>query len=150
VNIVGTAEAGAVVQLVGTPVQATADATGHVTLTNVPLQIGVNTFQVLTTDRAGNQVTSQFTVTSHDTDAPVITLNLVKDTGGDATDGITNDPTVRAVVDDASQVTMLQASLNGGPYVNVLSSLQGDVLVLNDALLQTINGGPLADNQYQL
>src|SRR5205807_1472693 len=62
VNLIGTAKAGAVVQVVGTPVQATADAHGNVTLAGVPLHLGVNTLQILTTDTAGNQVASQFTV----------------------------------------------------------------------------------------
>ena len=59
-------------------------------------------------------------------------MALVDDTGFSSTDGITNDDTVRAVVDDAGPITLLQASLNGGPYVNVLSSLNSDVLILNE------------------
>src|SRR5262249_50005208 len=44
-------------------------------------------------------------------------------------------------------ITLLQVSLNGGPFVDELSHLTSDVLTLDRPLLTQINGGPLQDGQ---
>jgi YD repeat-containing protein len=147
VTLDGTAKAGATITVVGTPLVTQADSGGHYSLSGVPVRPGANTLDVRATDAAGNTADVSLTVTMHNVTPPAITLSLVNDTGVSSTDLITSDPTTKAVVDDVSPITQLQASVNGGPWANVLSDLTGDVLTLNGTLLQQINGGPLADGQ---
>ncbi len=147
VTLDGTAEAGATVTVLGAPLVTQADSNGNYTISGVPVVPGVNTIDVHVTDLAGNSADATLTVTMHNITPPAITMSLVNDTGFSSTDLWTNDPTTKVVVDDASPITMLQASVNGGAYVNVLSNLTGDLLTLNTALLTQINGSPLPDGQ---
>ena len=148
VTLDGTAKAGSTVIVVGTPLVTRADSTGHYFLSGVPVHPGVNTLVVRSTDSAGNTAESNaLTVTMHNITPPAITMSLVNDTGFSSTDLITSDPTTKVVVDDVSPITLLQASINNGPSVNVLSDLTGDLLTLTGPLLQQINGGSLPDGE---
>ena len=143
----GTAKPGATVILVGTPFFTTANSSGKFTITGVAVKPGPNSFDVRESDIAGNMADSTFVVTMHDITPPTVSLTLVNDTGFDAHDVWTNDPTTRVVVDDASPITLLQASINGGPWLNVLTRLTSDVVTLDIPLLTQINGGTLPDQQ---
>ncbi len=147
VTLDGTAKPGANVILAGTPFFTHADTSGNFTFTGVPVKPGANSFDVRATDTAGNTADVMLTVTMHNVTPPTITLSLVNDTGFDAHDLWTSDPTTRVVVDDASPVTLLQAAINGGPWQDVMSRLTGDVLTLDVPLLQKINGGTLPDQE---
>ncbi len=117
-------------------------------MSGVPIQPGANTLHIRATDAAGNTAEATLTVTMHDITAPSVSLSLVDDTGIDAQDRWTNDPTLQGVVDDASAIVTLEASINGGPLISVLSHLTSDVVVLDEVVLEELNGGPLEDGQF--
>ncbi len=146
----GTAKPGATISLLGTPLVTTANAFGRFTLSGVPVVPGDNLLRLRSTDSAGNTAEVTLTVTMHDVTAPSVSLSLVNDTGIDAQDRWTNDPTLRGVVDDASTITTLEASINNGPFTSVLGHLTSDVVVLDATLLAQLNGGSLDDGQFTL
>ena len=81
----------------------------------------------------------------------MITAGLADDTGLPGTVDITSDPTIAGVVDDPMGVASFQASLDGGPMVNVTATLTGVGFTLTPAELATINGGPaIADGPHTL
>ena len=93
-------------------------------------------------------------VPSGDTEAPVVTAALANDTGREADDGLTFDPTVAGTVADASALTAFRAGLDATPvgsFTDVLGHLEADgSFALDAAALGTVNGGPLADGAHTL
>ena len=85
---------------------------------------------------------------TNDSQAPVITAGLANDTGTSDTDGITTDITITGNVTDpeGSAITALQASIDGGSYVDVTFDTNGD-FTLSQATLETIAGSSLEDGQ---
>ncbi|AFY71953.1 RHS repeat-associated core domain protein (plasmid) [Thalassoporum mexicanum PCC 7367] len=158
VTLEGQTEAGSSVELIQTGQTATANGIGEFTFTNVALNLGSNSFDIRAIDIAGNETTFNRTITRLviDPDAPVITGQLANDTaiGGTNGDGITSDPAITGTVTDANNITGFVAGLNDTPvanYVDILTELQADgSFNLSSAVLEQINGGPLADGVYVL
>ncbi|MCY2990701.1 MAG: Ig-like domain-containing protein, partial [Planctomycetota bacterium] len=91
----------------------TADAFGHYTFPNVDLTLNNqqsqdNPLTVESRDTAGNLSRSLVTFTTHDLDAPTITLSLQHDTGSSAEDQVTSDPTVDVLIADASALSAVR------------------------------------------
>jgi hypothetical protein len=92
-----------------------------------------------------------FQVLAGDSEAPVLTLELVEDTGIDGSDGITNNPAIQGTVTDNREVATLSAQLNGHGLVDMTDLVQGDGgFRLDAAQLGSILGAPLADGTYSL
>ena len=85
-----------------------------------------------------------------DDEAPIVDAALVNDSGADADDGVTNDPTVAGTVVDAGDVTAFRAGLNGAPTVDVLDRLSGGQFTLTPEDLEAIAGGPVGDGPHVL
>ena len=80
-----------------------------------------------------------------------ISGGLANDTGVSASDGITDDPAIDGTVTSAFPIVAFAASLDNGPDVDVLAQLQSDgSFALDDAQMQTIAGGTLADGVHTL
>ncbi len=151
ITLTGKSEPVAQVEIVDSTQVGFVNAAGNFILSGIEVQPGDNLFTILTTDQAGNQKSIDLTVTMHDVDAPVATLTLQNDTGLDDGDLRTFDPTVRAVVTDASPLTAMEASLNGGDFVSIIDLLQDDLVILDNAVLEQLNGNQtLADGRYKL
>jgi hypothetical protein len=112
------------------------------------------------TDLAGNPMAAPlsfpFTIVS-DTESPVIEASLANDTApGNATntDGITADPTVTGFVRDQSQVVIFRAGFDSAPaasFLDIYTDLRPDgTFTLSRALLEEVNGGPVADGPHVL
>jgi hypothetical protein len=86
-----------------------------------------------------------------DTTAPVISFSLTNDTGI-VGDRITNNPAITGLVTDNRNVTVLQASLDGVNFVNILPQRAANGSInLNAAQLVIINNGvALNDSVYNL
>ncbi len=155
VTIVGETEAGAFVELVETGASSVADALGAFSLAGIALAEGPNTLTIRVSDLAGNSSETTLTITRRgEFDAPVISAALARDTGRSAADRITSDPTITGSVADASAIASFRAGLDGtavADFVSILGQLgpNGDFL-LDRALLETINRGPLADGSRTL
>ncbi len=136
-----------------TPIRSTrADAQGHFQFDDVPLAPGSNLLRAVATDPAGNssRVDVTITGTSADSLAPSIQARLARDTGRDATDGLTSDPTVVGVIDDATGVALLSASLDGGASADITARLRGAAITLTPSDFEAIFGGTLADGPHTL
>jgi hypothetical protein len=83
---------------------------------------------------------------------PSLQVNLASDTGQSNSDRVTNNPEiVGSITNQAGNIEQLQASLNGGNFVNLVSQYQADASFrLTQATLAEINGGTLVDGNYQL
>ena len=83
---------------------------------------------------------------------PNLQVNLASDTGQSNSDLITNNPEiVGSITNQAGNIEQLQASLNGGNFVNLVAQYQADASFrLTQTTLAEINGGNLADGSYQL
>lgn len=83
---------------------------------------------------------------------PALAAALAVDTGPDSTpnsDGITSDPTVAGTLTSSAPIASFQAGLNGGPVTtDALAQLAGGNFTLDQAFLETLNGGPLTDGDY--
>jgi Bacterial Ig-like domain/Putative Ig domain len=159
VNLVGQTEPNAIVNLQPINVTVNATALGEFTFLNVPLTLGINAFTVQTTDVAGNQ--SLFTRTIerllNDTEPPVITPSLVRDTAPNSTtniDSITSNPNIQGTVADASEVTEFWGrfnTLSSLPVTNLIGDLGTDGrFTLTRARLEQIYGGVLPDGLHTL
>ncbi|GCL35462.1 hypothetical protein SR1949_05570 [Sphaerospermopsis reniformis] len=74
---------------------------------------------------------------------------LAQDTG--IVDSVTNNPEIVGSLNNASNISKLQARLGGSNFADILSELKPDGnFVLNKNKLAQINGGQLADGEYQL
>ncbi|MCV3217086.1 Ig-like domain-containing protein, partial [Plectonema radiosum NIES-515] len=109
---------------------------------------GNHILTVTTTDVAGNIFTKQYNVTVNiDTEAPIITVSLVRDTApGNATnsDRITNNPAITGTVSDANRVVELKAGLNNtaiNSFVDITAQIQpnGSFTLDNSALAAIYN-----------
>ena len=89
-----------------------------------------------------------------DTQAPLIAAALVHDTGRDPADGLTFDPSIGGTVTDASAITSFQAGLDdasSAEFADILDQLEpSGSFTLDQAALEAINGGPLADGTHAL
>jgi hypothetical protein len=91
---------------------------------------------------------TQLTTTPPDTIAPALSADLARDTGANAGDRLTNDPTIHGQATDAGGVRRLLVALDSTSptLLDVSQALQVDGrFVLSDALLDMLAGGRLAD-----
>jgi len=88
----------------------------------------------------------------HDLAGPVFAAGLAHDTGSSSIDGVTFDADVGGTVNDPSGVTLLEASLNGGAFVDIAGFRNVDgTFNLNAAALALINGNvTVPDGQHAL
>ncbi|MEY4764304.1 MAG: hypothetical protein RI907_977, partial [Pseudomonadota bacterium] len=149
VNLIGQTQAGVVVNWLGQAV--TADATGRVTLTNVPLVLGSNTIDVTLSDVAGNTAAGGITL-QRVVPPSVANLRLASDSGASNTDGVTNAVTMLADVSPAANQVLL--ALDGGStptFTAVAGTLDGaGHLQISAAQLATLAGGSLAQGSHTL
>ena len=155
VTLVGEAEPNVELALQGSALTATSDDDGSYSFPNISLSIGENTFTVVATDVAGNQLaaTTIITRTPVDTNAPVVQAALVNDTGVSDTDGVTSDAAIQGSVTSNTDVASLRAGFNDTPateFVDISDALQGDTFTLSEEVLANINGGALPDGEYRL
>ncbi|MCG2592459.1 Ig-like domain-containing protein, partial [Ramlibacter sp. XY19] len=156
VTLQGSTEASVPLTLMqGTTVVGTANSAGDgsFAFASVALAPGVNAFQLVAVDAAGNSATRSYSF-SRDSDEPEGEVALQNDTGVSATDGITSDPAFAGVLTDASGLVRFEAALDGtgAPvFSDVSSALQGDgSFVLTAAQLALLAGGTLADGTHTL
>ncbi len=79
---------------------------------------------------------------------PAIIANLASDTGVSNTDGITFNATITGSL-IGTNLTSLQATLNDNNPVNVTLNEDGSFILTSEKLAE-LNGGTLADGQYNL
>jgi hypothetical protein len=94
-------------------------------------------------------VTPYNVTVAYDRTAPVINARLAIDSGTSSTDGITNSATINGTVTDDSNITLLQASLNGNTFVNITRSANGSIN-LSASQLAALKGSVLTDGVYNL
>jgi Bacterial Ig-like domain len=82
--------------------------------------------------------------------APVISAGLVSDTGTSNTDRLTNNAAITGTVADSSTITLFQASLDGGAFVNILPQLSKGKFSITAAQLATIKGSAVQDGAHSL
>jgi RHS repeat-associated protein len=116
---------------------------------------GSYTLTTTATDVAGNVTTTPYSVSvTYDTTAPVITADLVSDTGTSTNDRITNNGAIAGTVTDQSSIASFRAGFGSTPvanYVDVLATRQANgSFSLSRARLEQINGGTLPDGTYTL
>ena len=89
-----------------------------------------------------------------DTQAPLIIAALVDDTGQDPADGLTFDPSIGGLVTDASAIAAFRAGLDdasSAEFADIRGQLEADgSFTLDQAALEMINDGPLADGTHAL
>ena len=152
-TVAGATEPGVRVDLVELGQSTTSSASGSFSFL-APLTLGLNKFTTVATDTAGNSSTFAAAIRriGPETDAPTVTAGLANDTGLSGSDGITTDPTIAGSVIDPSNtpIGLLLASLNERPGIDVTGALTGSFFTLTPALLEALNGGPLADGAYDV
>ncbi|MDV3352054.1 peroxidase family protein [Leptothoe sp. LEGE 181152] len=85
-----------------------------------------------------------------DGDAPVLTLALQSDTGRDATDGITQTPTLVGTVNDASDLARVTVSV-GETNLDITDQVQPDgSFTLDETVLEALVGSALIDGSYEI
>ena len=162
VTLTGQAEPGTAVELrhSGSSTllgSATVGADGLITFAGLSLKMGDNSFTLSLTDAAGNTGSTSLTVVRDevpDTTAPTLTnLRLQTDSGGSATDGITNTGTLLGSAADNKAVTKLLLALDaagGNPnYADLSSALAADgSFSITRAQMEAATGATLADGPH--
>ena len=91
---------------------------------------------------------------SADTDSPIISAELLNDTGADDTDNITSDPTIIGTVTDASEIVSLTAGFNETSvedFVDITAEVsESGTFELDQELLEEILGDTLTNDTYTL
>ncbi|HEY7119126.1 MAG TPA: Ig-like domain-containing protein [Tepidisphaeraceae bacterium] len=150
VTLNGVTEPGLVVTLDQTGATVTAGTDGTFSFAGVPLNAGANLFTARTTDAAGNAGQTSITVTR--TTGPSVTAALAQDTGTSATDRITSIATIAGGVASDLAITLLEASLDGGAFFDITSSLGAvnQQFTLLKSLLEQVKGSSLVDGPHTL
>jgi hypothetical protein len=137
------------------PVVVNPDGSFNQQLDLTGLPNGNHILTVTTTDVAGNIFTKEYNVTVNiDTEAPIITVSLVRDTApGNATnsDRITSNPAITGTVTDANRVVELKAGLNNtaiNSFVDITAQIQpnGSFILDNSALATIYNATNSGNN----
>ena len=150
VTLVGSAESGTRLELVGRPNFAIAGDFDRFQIKDVQLSPGVNALEVLATDPAGNSATINLEIIFIDEDGPVFDIDLTNDTGRSDTDTRTQDPTIGGLISDASGVVSLVGSLDGRPALDITTALNEDLLSIDLARLESLFGDTLPDGRHLL
>ncbi|WP_237397018.1 Ig-like domain-containing protein, partial [Okeania sp. KiyG1] len=121
------------------------------TLTN-----GTYSLKLQATDSGGNLsevIEFEFTF-DLDVSVPIVSAELLNDTGGDDSDGITSDPTIIGTINTESEVVSLTAGFNETSvedFVDVTAALLEDgSFELNQELLENVLGDTLTNGTYSL
>ncbi len=80
----------------------------------------------------------------------LILAGLSGDTGVSSGDGVTFDPSVSGTTTDDGVVTSFLARVDGSPFVDVTTDLQGNAFSFDRARLEQILGGSLGDGSHTL
>ena len=109
---------------------------------------GNYTLNIIAADEFGNQSTTTVSFTL-DTTAPLLSADLLIDSGFDGGDNLTNNPHITGIVADV-QIASIIASL-GNISLDINDLVGGDGnFTLNEAKLAEINGSALGDGNYTL
>ena len=116
---------------------------------------GAHSLTITATDAAGNIKSTTYSVTvAIDREVPLITANLVLDTGRSSIDALTFDARITGTVLDANAVTTFRAGFDSTTttnFVNVLAFRQADgSFALSRSQLDAIYGGTLTDGVHLL
>ncbi|MEL6106648.1 MAG: Ig-like domain-containing protein, partial [Planctomycetota bacterium] len=136
-----------------TPIaEATADTSGDFEFGDLALANGLNRFRVAAQDIAGNDIetTVSTSYTAPDTSPPEVRLALLSDTGASEDDLLTREAAITGMVDDASRIAAFQVSVQSGPFVNTLGSLNDNAFTLSRSILETIAGQSLVDGSVSV
>ena len=152
VTIVGDTEPGATVMLDATGQSMIAGDDGHFAFSGVVLPFGTSRFTVTAADTVGNERTRSLTLLrpKPESDPPVLAVRLANDTGLSPVDQMTNDPAIMGAVDDESEIAALQASINGGGYLDISAGLQTDSFRVNRGQLETAWGKTITDGDLKI
>ncbi len=154
VALVGTTDPNVTVTLEPTGATTTSNPNGLFVFLGVPLVLGDNTFTANAT--SADDTSSQFTTTITRNQPglslvpPVVTAQLADDTGVSALDNITSNDTVTGSITAVNPITSSMAQLDQSSVTSVLGALPGTTITITPALLETINGGPVADGKHTL
>lgn len=116
---------------------------------------GAHSLTITATDTAGNIKSTTYAVTvAIDREVPVITANLVLDTGRSSIDALTFDARITGTVLDANAITTFRAGFDSTTttnFVNILAFRQADgSFALSRSQLNAIYGGTLTDGVHLL
>ncbi|MCA9197813.1 MAG: putative Ig domain-containing protein, partial [Planctomycetales bacterium] len=150
VDLVGTTEPGAEVQLVGTGFFEIADDSGEFRFTDIAMQPGDNTLTVKSIDDAGNESTYTRAIVMADRRGPTIEIRLASDTGISESDGITSDPTLTGFVRDASGVVSFEMRVDDGAWVDALPFVSNGFVEIQRAALESAYGSSLPDGWHRI
>ncbi|MBP0011432.1 Ig-like domain-containing protein, partial [Roseofilum sp. Belize Diploria] len=154
IDLTGETEPNLQVTLTQTGETTTSDENGVFLFERVALEIGENSFTVETEDIAGNIGTTTQSITRVEPveqNPPIITTELLNDSGLSAEDLITNDPSITGSIIDESVIEQLQISFDGTNFSEITSSLEEDgSFTLDNQTLNTLNGETLADGEHTL
>ncbi|MBP0011145.1 Ig-like domain-containing protein, partial [Roseofilum sp. Belize Diploria] len=154
IDLVGETEPNSEITLTETGETTTSDENGAFLFEGVSLELGENSFTVEIQDIAGNVGTTNETITRvepPEQNPPIITTELLNDSGSSAEDLITNDPSIIGTVTDESAIEQLQISFDGTNFSEVTSELEEDgSFTLDKETLNTLNGETLADGEHTL
>ncbi len=150
IDLAGVTAPGAVVRLLATGQQLTADNSGNFKFTNVPLTYGTTTFAMTAADFLGNTRTATTTVLlpAPTSTPPQVAASLANDTGISLSDGITSDPTIVGAINDAYPTAHLWVSVDGLAQVDDVAAVTGSTFRLTPALLAQAAGGTLPDGAH--
>ena len=79
---------------------------------------------------------------------PTLLAALQNDTGRDADDGITLDPTVFGGITDPSAIARFEATLDGGPTVEASAELDNGIFLFDLATFESVFGTVLEDGPH--
>ena len=151
VALFGKSEPGLMIRLGADGPAVTADTNGTFRFNSVALAIGVNPFNALATDAAGNVGKGTLSITRITAPTvPTVTAGLANDTapgGGPNNDLITFDPAITGVALAPSGLIDVKASVGtSGAFVSILADVTPDgKYTLNLARLEQLAGTALLD-----
>ncbi|MCC7082795.1 MAG: phosphatase PAP2 family protein, partial [Burkholderiales bacterium] len=124
------------------------DASSHIAAHALPAMIRLDRQSV------GSSAVPQLRAVPSDLVAPTIAVALAQDSGAAPDDAVTNQYAVSGTVADFSAITAFEAAFDSedaGAFADVTSALQpGGEFVLDEALLDNVAGGALADGAHTL
>ncbi|MGD1919487.1 MAG: beta strand repeat-containing protein [Pleurocapsa sp.] len=111
---------------------------------------GEYTLNLTATDEAGNESIGSVSFTL-DTANPLLSAELVTDTGIDSDDNLTSDPTISGSVSDGNAISSLSASFGSIDLdITDLIATDGSFSLDTDKLAEINDGNALADGTYSL
>ncbi|MGE3310329.1 MAG: Ig-like domain-containing protein, partial [Limisphaerales bacterium] len=99
-------------------------------------------------DRLDYQIWRNHEGQTSDVFKPWVGLTLANDTGRDASDGVTSDPSIVGFAADTGTVRRLEISVDGGPWSSIMDLLEGGRFTLSPEVLAALKGVPMVDGQH--